>query len=114
VIKVNCLPPKTNRKLVTYFKENNIFYHTYQIKEERAYRIVIKYLHHSREIEDIRREIFELGHNARNITNAQHRITKEPLDLFFVDLEPAEINKDIFNITALQNKIIQIEPRDLK
>jgi len=30
--------------------------------------------------------------------------------LFFVDLEPAENNKEIYNIKALQNKIIQIEP----
>ena len=30
--------------------------------------------------------------------------------MFFVDLEPAANNKDIYNITALQNKIIQIEP----
>jgi hypothetical protein len=100
--------------LVKYLKENKIFYHTYQLKEERAYRIVIKYLLHSTEIEDIRQELFELGHNARSIINAQHRITKEPLNLFFVDLEPAEYNKDIFNITALQNKIIQIEPPRLK
>jgi hypothetical protein len=46
VIKINCVTPKTYRKLVKYFKENNIFYHTYQLKEERAYRTVIKYLHH--------------------------------------------------------------------
>ena len=29
VIKINCLTPETYRKLVRYFKENNIFYHTY-------------------------------------------------------------------------------------
>ena len=27
-----------------------------------------------------------------------------------MDLEPADNNKDIYNITALQNKIIQVEP----
>jgi hypothetical protein len=106
--------PDKYRKLVKFFKENNIFYHTYQLKEERAYRIVIKYLHHSTDIKGIRQELCELGHNARNIIIAQHRITKEPLNLFFLDLEPAENNKDIFNITALQNKIIQIEPPRLK
>jgi hypothetical protein len=88
VIKINCVSPDTYRKLVKYFKDN-IFCHTYQLKEERAYRIVIKYLYHSTEIEDKRQELFELGHNARNIINAQHRITKEPLNLFFVDLELA-------------------------
>jgi len=30
--------------------------------------------------------------------------------LFFVDLQPAESNKEIYNIKALQNKIIQLKP----
>ena len=110
VIKINCVTPETYRNLIRYLKENNIYYHTYQLKEERAYRIVIKHLHHSTDVEDIRQELLELGHKARNIINAQHRITKEPLNLFFIDLEPAENNKEIYKITALQNKIIQIEP----
>jgi hypothetical protein len=29
VIKMNCVTPETYRKLVTYCKENNIFYHRY-------------------------------------------------------------------------------------
>jgi hypothetical protein len=36
VIKINCVTPETYRKLVRYIKDNNIFYHTYQLKEERA------------------------------------------------------------------------------
>jgi len=63
VIKINCVTPEKYRKLVKYFKENNIFYHTYQLKEERANRIVLKCLHHSTDTEGIRRELYELGHN---------------------------------------------------
>jgi hypothetical protein len=106
--------PETYRKLAKYFKDNNIFYRTYQLKEERAYRIVIKYLHNSTHTEDIRQEVFELGHNIRNIINAQHRTTKEPLNLDFVYLEPAENNKKIYNIKAIQNKITQLEPHQPK
>ena len=100
------MTPETYRKLVKYFKDNNIFYHTYQLKEKRAYRIVIKYLHHSTDAEDIKQELYELGHNVWNIIDAQHRTTKEPLNLLFTDLEPAENNKEIYKIKALQNKII--------
>jgi hypothetical protein len=114
VIKINCVTPETYRKLVKHFKENNIFYHTYQLKEEKAYRIVIKYLHHSTDTEDKRQELFELGHNVRNIINAQRRTTKEPLNVFFVGLERAENNREIYNIKALQNKIIQIQPPRVK
>ena len=98
VIKINCTTPETYRKLVGYFKDNNIFHHTYQLKEKRAYRIVIKYLHHSTDTADIKQELYELGHNVRNIINAQHKTTKEPLNSFFVDSEPAENNKEIYNI----------------
>jgi hypothetical protein len=110
VIKINCVTLETYRTFIRYLKENNIYYQTYQLKEERAYRIVIKHLHHSTDMEEIRQELLELGHKARNILNAQNRITKEPLNMFFIDLEPAENNKEVFKITALQNRIIQIEP----
>jgi hypothetical protein len=109
-VKINCSTPDTYRKMVQYFKDNNIYHHTYQLKEERAYRIVIKYLHHSTNIEDIKQELYNLGRNVRNIINARNRVTKEPLNLFFVDLEPAENNKDIYSLEAIQNRIITIEP----
>ena len=110
VIKLNCTTPETYRKIIKNFKENNTYYHTYQLKEERAYRVVIRYLHHSTDITDLRQELAELGHKARNIVNARNRTTRDPLNLFFVDLEPAANNKDIYKVTALQNKIIQVEP----
>ena len=49
-------------------------------------------------MEDIRHELHDLGHNVRNIINVHHRITKEPLNLLFVDLEPARNNKNIYDI----------------
>ena len=65
-------------------------------------------------MEDIRHELHDLGHKVRNIINVHHRITKEPLNLFFVDLEPARNNKNIYDIMALQNKVIQVEPPRVK
>jgi hypothetical protein len=94
VIKLTCSTPDTYR---------NIVFHTYQLKEERAYRVVLTYLHHSIDVQDIRQVLLEMGHVARNIVNAHHRQTKEPLNLFFVDLEPADNNKDIYNGFAKQN-----------
>jgi len=87
-----------------------VYYQTYQLKEERVYRVVLKYLHHTTEVEDILQEMLTVGHVARNIDNVHHILTKETLNLFFFDLEPANSNKDICNITANQNKIIHIEP----
>ena len=110
VIKITCLSPDTYRTLIKRFKETNVYSHTYHIKEERAYRVVLKYLHHTSEIEDIRQDLLRQGHVSRNIVNAHYRIFKETLNLFFVDLEQAKNNKEVYKITAIQNKIIHIEP----
>jgi len=72
--------------------------------------MVLKYLHYTTEIEDIRQDLLQQGHVARNIVNVRHRITKEPLNLFFIDLEPATNNKEVHKITAIQNQIIHTEP----
>lgn len=109
-IKINTNTADSYRKLVTYMKENNIVHHTYQLKEERAFRVVIKHLHHSVDTADIKYELERNGHKVRNILNAKDRRTKEPLNMFFVDLEPAPTNKDVYKIIALQNKIVEIEP----
>jgi hypothetical protein len=52
--KINCVTPETYRIFIRYLKENNIYCHTYQLKEVRAQRIFIKHLHHSTDLEDIR------------------------------------------------------------
>lgn len=109
-IKINCNTPDTYRKLVRLLREENIIHHTYQLKEERAFRVVIKHLHHTTDLEEIKKELIEKGHKVRNILNIRQKATKQPLNIFFVDLEPAKNNKEIYKLQAIQNKIIQIEP----
>jgi len=41
--------------------------------------------------------------------NIKHKQTKDPLSLFFVDLEPQAKNKEIFNLKFLGNTKITIE-----
>jgi len=76
VIKLTSSIPDTHRYLIKHFKENDIFFHTYQLKEERTYRVVLKYLHQTTDVKDIRQELLEMGHVVRNIVNAHHRQTK--------------------------------------
>jgi len=110
IIKLACSTSDTYRAIIKHCKEQNIYYHTYQLKEDRAFRLVIKHLHHTTDLDDIKNELRILGHEVRNIINVTHRQTKEPLNIFFVDLEPAKNNKDIYEVMAIQNKIIHIEP----
>jgi hypothetical protein len=64
--------------------ERKQYHHSYQPKDERSYRVVIKHLHHMVELKDIADELSELGHKVRNIINAKYRQTKEPLNIFSV------------------------------
>jgi len=47
IVKISANTIDTYRNLVKHMKEENIVHHTYQVKAERAYRIVVKHLHHS-------------------------------------------------------------------
>jgi hypothetical protein len=44
-----------------------------------------------------------------NILNVKHRITKEILSLFFIDLEPKENNKAIYDMEFLCNMKITVK-----
>ena len=65
--------------------------------------MVIRHLHHSVDIEEAKSELIEKGFEVRNMINIRHKITNEPMPLFFVDLEPNEDNKLIYKISYLQN-----------
>ena len=109
-VKINCTTPETYRSMIRHMRNTNIIHHTYQPKEERAYRIVLKHVHHSVNTNDIKTELEDKGHAVRNITNGRHWKTKEPINLFFIDLEPADNNTEVFKIQRLQNLAVIIEP----
>lgn len=96
--------------LVEHFKANNIAFHTYQLKSERAYRAVLRYVHPTMDITAVEQELKGLGHEPIQIINIRHRVTKKPLALFYVDLKLKENNRDIYNIEFLQNAKIKFEP----
>jgi hypothetical protein len=111
-VKIYVATPDSYRELIKHLQEDKIIYHTYQMKQERAYRIVIRNLHYSTAIVQITAELEKQGHKVQNILNGKHRITKGPLSLFFIDLEPKENNKDIYDMEFLRNmKIIVGAPK---
>lgn len=109
-IKLNIKTIESYRKLVKYFEKNNICYHTFQLKTERAYRIVIKNLHHSTPVENIKAYLLLKGHQVRYVANIKHKQTKQPLPIFYVDLDPSPNNKEVYDIKSIDNAIVKIEP----
>ena len=71
--------------------------------------MVLCHIHHSTEIESIKEEIESHGHKVRNIVNMRQKITKKPLSLFAVEMQPADNNKSIYTIEYLLNMKIKFE-----
>jgi hypothetical protein len=111
-IKINVTTPESYRKLIKQLQQEKIAQHTYQIREEKAYKIVIRNPHHSVATDEIKEEIEKQWHAVPNILNFRHRLTKEPLPLFFIDLEPKENNKSIYEIKYLCN--MKLKPQERK
>lgn len=79
------------------------------MKEDKAFRIVIRNLHPSTTPIEIKTAIEKIGFSVRSVTNVLSKIEKIKLPLFFADLEPAEINNNIFEVNNLLNTKIKIE-----
>jgi len=108
-VKLSAQSSESYRSVIKFLQQNKTDFHTYYIKKDRPYRIVLKNLHHTTPLEEIKNELISLGHTLRNITNVLQRHTKLPLLIFFIDLEPALNNKDIFEIKFLHYTKIKIE-----
>lgn len=98
------------RKIVKYLDSAKLNYHTFQLKQERAFRVVLKGLHHTTSISDIKALLLSLGHQVRSVRNISSKTSKQPLPMFYIDLDPNDNNKDIYKITRFDNAIVQFEP----
>ena len=107
--KINVSTSDSYRLLIKQFQADNFVDHTYQSRGERAHRVVLRNLRHSIDQDVIKDEFQVLGHTARNVLNIRHRLTKVPLPVYFVDLEPYDNNKSIFDLHFLCNMKIAVE-----
>lgn len=108
-VKIMPTDIETYKQIRDKFLATNISHYTYQLKHERAYRVVMRGMHHSEDQEQIKVGLKSYGHIVRNVTNVLHRQTKQPLALFYIDLEPSPNNKDIFNVKHINHTIVTFE-----
>lgn len=108
-LKLQTFNSDAYRAVVKYLKEKEYAFHSYQNKENKPYRVVIKNLHLSTDTSFINDGLASLGFQTRNINNVLHRQTKTPLPMFFIDLEPDNNNSEIFKLTSLCYTKIKVE-----
>lgn len=105
----------TYREIIKYLQETKAQHHTYQLKEERSLRVVIRNLHHTTPTEAITEELTELGFEVKNVTNVTSTRgsidgrTQKPLPLFFVDLTPTSNMSEIYKLQTLYHCRIRVE-----
>jgi hypothetical protein len=100
------------RAIVRHLKTIEMSFHSYQLPNEKPFRIVIRHLHPSTEPAEITEALTMLSFKVRNVVNVLQAGTRTPLPLFFVDLEPSQDNNKIFDVkTLLYTRIAVEEPR---
>ena len=109
-VKIQTNTPEVYRNVIKALKEKNAIYHTYQLKTERSYKIVIRGLHPKISTKKLSDELAKIGHQTRTINNITKYDTKQPLPLFLIELEPRTNNKEIYNIKKILNTIVTVEP----
>ena len=86
-VKILPTNPDVYRKLTKLLKTLNANFHTYQLKQERSFRVVLRNIHHSVDLDELKFELLKIGHEVTNISNIRHRVTIYPLSLFFIDIK---------------------------
>lgn len=97
-------------KIIQVLKDKDTMFHSYPFKDARAFRVVLKNVHHTIDTNAIKTALKDIGHDVRNIHNILNRRNKIPLPMFFVDLEPKENNQEIYQVQLLCNMRLKFEP----
>lgn len=108
-LKIQTANPGSYRALIHFLKTEEAQFHTYQLKEDKPTRVVIRNLHPSTSTDEIKSELELRLFEVRKVTNVLHKTTKRPLPLFFIDLEPTDYSNDIFKLSSFLHTKIKVE-----
>lgn len=98
------------RLAVKYLTATNAEFYTFQMKTEKRFRVVVRGLHPSCDVEMMMEEIKEIGFNPVQMTPVYHPITKVPCPMFFLDLLPDPNNEKIYDVKRLYGAVVHVEP----
>ncbi|XP_054745830.1 probable serine/threonine-protein kinase DDB_G0275165 [Anastrepha obliqua] len=81
---------------IKLLKERNTQYYTFRPKEEKGFKVILRNMHHSTDINDIKSELTEYGHDVTNIFNILKSDSKQPIPLFPLEIKTNSNSKDIY------------------
>jgi hypothetical protein len=123
-IKISSATPNIYRAITSLLNIKGIQWHSYEDKQNRDIRVMIKNLHHSIDPTDIVNQLNQQGLKATSAVNKQKWLTVEqklerrtnglpevvPLDMFIVSFDKDTNIDNIYNIKSIYNSKVQIEP----
>lgn len=98
------------KKLIEHIREKGLIGHTFTRKEDRSVKFFIKNLHHTTPKDVIIKAIEDTGNKVRGeVVNIRRRGTKEPYNIFIVNVEQNENNKLVKEIRYIFHQRVLIE-----
>lgn len=101
--------PAAYRTIVKSFRDNNAQFYTYQLGEDKTFRVVLRGLHHSVGEENLKNELVSRGFPVLKVTNVLSR-DKVQLPLFFIDMIQGKDSEKIYKLDSILMTKIQVEP----
>lgn len=109
-LKVLSVDLEIYKKVITVIREHGLIGHTFNRKDQRCYRIVIRNLHHTTPTTAIKEAIEESGNTVvGEIINAKFGPDKKPTSTFFVNLLQGPNNRASRDIRFIYHQAVTIE-----
>ena len=96
-------------QIIAFLKSKDTEFFTYKPKELKGFRVILRNIHYSTDVGDIKEELFQRGHEVQYIHNIVNSRTKTPTSLFSLELKTKSNNNEIFSITDLLHCKIKFE-----
>ena len=109
-VKVQLHSPTHYIETIKMLKLKSTEYYTYKPKNERGFKIILRNMHYSTDMDEIKQELLLQNHKVINIYNILQRGSRNPTSLFSIELETSPNNKEVYSIQYLLNCKISFEP----
>lgn len=115
-LRISCTTVETYKNVMDAVRQQGLIGHTFNRKDKRAYRVVIRNLHHTTPINIIKETLEGTGNTVvGEIINVKYGPEKLPTSTFFANLAQSPNNKAVKNVKYIYHQSVVIEdPRKRK
>lgn len=110
IVKVQTENKEDYKLVIGLLNDKKTEYHSYQLKDEKPFKVVLKGIHHNMDHKEIIQALSEKGHSVTNVASIRSKKTLQDLPMFFINLKAEPNNKAVYKIDRLLNMVVSIEP----